>query len=58
MNGKRQAEWRKNQVLELSSKGLTQSDIAKILQISISTIVTYSLYHEVCRFDVYRKGEK
>jgi hypothetical protein len=38
MNGKRQAEWRRNQVLELSSKGLTQSDIAKILQISISTI--------------------
>jgi transposase len=38
MNGKRQAEWRRNQVLELSSKGLSQSDIAKILQISISTI--------------------
>jgi transposase len=38
MNGKRQAEWRRNQVLELSSKGLTQSDISKILQISISTI--------------------
>jgi transcriptional regulator len=38
MNGSKQALWRKNQVLELSSKGLTQSDIAKILQISISTI--------------------
>jgi transposase len=38
MNGKRQAEWRKNQVLELTSKGHTQAEIAKILQISISTI--------------------
>ena len=38
MNGKRQAEWRRNQVLELTSKGHTQSEISNILQISISTI--------------------
>lgn len=38
MNGKRQAEWRRNQVLELTSKGHTQSEISNILQISISTV--------------------
>ena len=38
VNGKRQAEWRRNQVLELTSKGHTQSDISNMLQISISTI--------------------
>jgi predicted transcriptional regulator len=38
MNGKRQAEWRRNQVLELTSKGHSQSEISNILQISISTI--------------------
>ena len=38
MNGKRQAEWRRNQVLELTSKGHTQTEISNILQISISTI--------------------
>jgi len=31
-------EWRRNQVLELSSKGLTQSDIARTLQVNVSTI--------------------
>ena len=38
MNGKRQAEWRRNQVLELTSKGHSQAEISNILQISISTI--------------------
>lgn len=38
LNGKRRAEWRRNQVLELSSKGYNQTEISKILQISISTI--------------------
>ena len=38
MNGKRQAEWRRNQVLELTSKGQTQTEISSILQISIATI--------------------
>ena len=38
VNGKRQAEWRRNQVLELTSKGHTQSDISNMLQNSISTI--------------------
>ena len=38
MNGKRQAEWRRNQVLELTSKGHTQTEISNILQISISTV--------------------
>jgi hypothetical protein len=38
MNGKRQAEWRRNQVFELSSKGHNQTEISKILQISVSTI--------------------
>ena len=38
MNGKRQEEWRRNQVLELTSKGHTQTEISSILQISISTI--------------------
>ena len=38
MEGKRQAEWRRNHVLELTSKGNTQSKISNILQISISTI--------------------
>jgi hypothetical protein len=37
-NGKRQSEWRRNQVLELSSKGHTLNEISNILQISISTI--------------------
>lgn len=37
MNGKRQAEWRRNQVLELT-KGHSQSKISNILQISISTV--------------------
>ena len=38
MNGKRQAEWRRNQVLELTSKGHSQAEISNILQISISTV--------------------
>ena len=38
VNGKRQAEWRRIQVLELTSKGHTQTEISNILQISISTI--------------------
>lgn len=38
MNGKRQAEWRRNQVLELTSKGHSQTEISNIMQVSISTI--------------------
>ena len=38
MNGKRQAEWRRNQVLELTSKGHSQAEISNILQISVSTV--------------------
>jgi DNA-binding NarL/FixJ family response regulator len=33
-----QVEWRRRQVFELSSKGHTQTEIARILQISESTI--------------------
>lgn len=35
---KQQIEWRRNQVLELSSKGYTQSEIANTLQVNVSTI--------------------
>jgi hypothetical protein len=38
LNGKRRAEWRRNQVLELTSKGYNQTEISRILQISNSTI--------------------
>jgi len=38
MNGKRQAQWRRDQVLQLTSKGHTLSEISDILQVSISTI--------------------
>jgi len=38
MQRKKAMEWRRNQVLELSSKGLTQSDIARTLQVNVSTI--------------------
>jgi hypothetical protein len=38
MNGAKQALWRKNQVLDLSSKGLSQADIARTLQVNESTI--------------------
>ena len=39
-----QIEWRRFQVLELSSKGHSQSDIARILQIDKSTISRDSSY--------------
>jgi hypothetical protein len=38
MEGKRQAEWRRNHVLELTSKGNNPIKDINILQISISTI--------------------
>ena len=38
MNGKRQTEWRRNQVLELTSKGHTQAEISNTLQNSIATV--------------------
>jgi IS30 family transposase len=38
MNVTKQALWRKNQVLDLSSKGLSQADIARTLQVNESTI--------------------
>ena len=38
MNTKMQVEWRRRQVLELSSKGQSQTGIARVLQISESTI--------------------
>ena len=38
LNGTKQALWRKNQVLDLSSKGLSQADIARTLQVNESTI--------------------
>jgi DNA-binding NarL/FixJ family response regulator len=38
MSTKTQVEWRRNQVFELSSKGHSQLEIAKTLQISDSTI--------------------
>ncbi len=38
MNGAKQALWRRNQVLDLSSKGLTQADIARTLQVNESRI--------------------
>ena len=48
MNGKRQEEWRRNQVLELTSKGHTQTEISSILQIGISTIsnIIYCCHNE------------
>jgi transposase len=38
MSTKMQVEWRRRQVFELSSKGQSQTEIAKTLQISESTI--------------------
>src|SRR6266542_706274 len=38
MSGAKQALWRKNQVLDLISKGLSQADIARTLQVNESTI--------------------
>jgi IS30 family transposase len=38
MNRAKQALWRKSQVLDLSSKGLSQADIARTLQVNESTI--------------------
>jgi sigma-70-like protein len=39
-NAKQTLEWRRSKVLELSSEGRSQSDIARILQISPATINT------------------
>ena len=38
MNTKMQVEWRRTKVLELLSKGDSQSDIAKLLQVDLSII--------------------
>ena len=38
MSTKMQVEWRRNKVLELLSKGDSQSDIAKTLQVDLSII--------------------
>jgi hypothetical protein len=38
MSTKIQVEWRRNKVLELLSKGDSQSDIAKVLQVDLSII--------------------
>jgi hypothetical protein len=38
MQRKKAMEWRRSQVLDLSSKGLSQSDIARTLQVNVSTI--------------------
>jgi DNA-binding NarL/FixJ family response regulator len=38
MSTKMQVEWRRNKVLELLSKGDSQSDIAKVLQVDLSII--------------------
>jgi transposase len=37
-------EWRRAKVLELSSQGHNQSEIAKIMQVGISTINRDSIY--------------
>jgi len=37
-NAKQTLEWRRSKVLELSSEGRSQTDIAKILQVSTATI--------------------
>ena len=39
-NAKQTLEWRRSKVLELSSEGRSQSDIARILQVSPATINT------------------
>ena len=39
-NAKQTLKWRRNKVLELSSEGRSQSDIARILQVSPATINT------------------
>ena len=39
-NAKQALEWRRSKVLELSSEGRSQSDIASILQVSTATINT------------------
>src|ERR1041385_4061756 len=38
MSTKMQVEWRRNKVLELLSKGDSQSEIAKVLQVDLSII--------------------
>ena len=39
-NAKQTLEWRRSKVLELSSEGRSQSDISRILQVSVATINT------------------
>jgi len=38
MSTKMQVEWRRNKVLELLSKGVSQSEAAKVLQVDLSVI--------------------
>jgi transposase len=44
MSTKMQVEWRRTKVLELLSKGDSQSEIAKVLQVDLSTI-SKDVYH-------------
>ena len=37
-NAKQTLEWRRSNVLELSNEGRSESDIARILQVSLATI--------------------
>jgi hypothetical protein len=39
-NAKQTLEWRRSNVLELSNEGRSESDIARILQVSVATINT------------------
>src|SRR5919199_3662163 len=44
MSTKMQVEWRRAKVLELLSKGDSQSDIAKVLQVDLS-IISRDIFH-------------
>src|ERR687887_212475 len=44
MSTKMQVEWRRTKVLELLSKGDSQSDIAKVLQVDLSIVSRYVYY--------------
>ncbi|MGC1132794.1 MAG: hypothetical protein WA941_08225 [Nitrososphaeraceae archaeon] len=43
-NAKQTLEWRRSKVLELSSEGRSQSEISRILQVSVATINTDMQY--------------
>jgi hypothetical protein len=44
MSAKMQVEWRRTKALELLSKGNSQSEIAKVLQVDLS-IISRDVYH-------------